>query len=173
MTKTTSTTTARIEDEPDEDGIQNAREVIAGAREQIYIASKLVEAKMKTTAEPHVKEELNHMQAGVEQLQNDTAAVNGQKEFLADSQQVLGLTVKVKAVDVTSEWYVEAETQMQSKKLQRKWLAWICPTRHSPEEAIEPAPQQRTNHSQNEESPRTRKHIRNERATRGRASSKQ
>ena len=34
LTKTTSTTTARVEDEPDEDGIQNAREVIAGARER-------------------------------------------------------------------------------------------------------------------------------------------
>ena len=48
---------------PDEDGIRNAREVTAGAREQIDITSKLVDAKMKTTAEPHVKEELNHMQA--------------------------------------------------------------------------------------------------------------
>ena len=48
---------------PDEDGIQNAREVIAGAREQIDIISKLVEAKMKTAAESHVKEEVNPMQA--------------------------------------------------------------------------------------------------------------
>ena len=63
MTRTTSTTTVLVEDELDEDGIQNAREVIAGAREQKDITSKLVEAKMKTTAEPHVKEELNHMQA--------------------------------------------------------------------------------------------------------------
>ena len=67
MTKTTSTTTALVEDESDEDGIQNAREVIAGAREQIYITSKLVEANMKTTAEPHLKEEQNHMQARVGQ----------------------------------------------------------------------------------------------------------
>ena len=67
MTKTTSTTTALFEDEPDEDGIQNAREVIAGAREQIDITLKMVEAKMKTTAEPHVREELNHMQARVGQ----------------------------------------------------------------------------------------------------------
>ena len=37
-----------FEDELDEDGNQNAREVIAGAREQIDITSKLVEAKMKT-----------------------------------------------------------------------------------------------------------------------------
>ena len=29
----------------------------------IHITSKLVEASMKTTAEPHMKEELNHMQA--------------------------------------------------------------------------------------------------------------
>ena len=50
----------------DEDGIQNAREVIAGAREQIDITSKPVEAKMKTTAE-HVKEDLNHMQSRVGQ----------------------------------------------------------------------------------------------------------
>ena len=105
---------------------------------------------------------------------DDTAPVNGQKEFPADSQQILGLTaVKVKAVDVAAEWSVEAETQMQSKKLQRKWLTWICTARHSPEEAIELAPQQRTNHSQNEESPRAGKRIRNERATRARASSKQ
>ena len=47
----------------------------AGAREQIDITSKLVEAKMKTTAEPHVKEKLNHMQGrpGRQPLQNDTA----------------------------------------------------------------------------------------------------
>ena len=107
-------TTALVEDELDEDGISNAREVIAGAREQIDITSKLVEAKMKTAAEPHVKEELNHM------LQNDTAPVNGQKEFLADSHQVLGSRVKVKAVDAAADWSVEAETQMQNKKLQRK-----------------------------------------------------
>ena len=79
---------------------------------------------MKTTAEPHVKEELNHIQTrgrpGRKQLQNDTATMNGQKESPADSQQVLGSTVKVKAVDAASEWSVEAETQMQKKKLQRK-----------------------------------------------------
>ena len=100
--------------------------------------------------------------------------MNGQKEFQADSQQVLGSIVKVKAVDAAAEWSVEAETQMQSKKLQRKWLTWICPARHSlsPEEAIEPAPQQRPNHSQNEESPRAGKRNRDERATRTRASSK-
>ena len=46
--------------------------------------------------------------------------MNGQMEFLADSQQILGLTVKVKAVDAVAEWSVEAETQMQNKKLQRK-----------------------------------------------------
>ena len=117
-TKARSTTTALVEDEPNEDGIQNAREVIAGAREHIHITSKVVDANMKTTAEQHVKEELNHMQArgrpGREQLQNDTATVNGQKEFLADSQQILGLTVKVKAVDAAAEWSVEAETQMQN-----------------------------------------------------------
>ena len=67
LTKTTSATTAPVEDESDEDGIQNAREVIAGARGQMDINSKLVEAKMKTTAEPHVKEELNHMQVTVGQ----------------------------------------------------------------------------------------------------------
>ena len=124
MTRTTSTTTALVEDEPDEDGVRIAREVIAGAREQKDITSKLVEAKMKTTAEPHVKEELNHVQArgrpGRQQLQNDTATVNGQKEFLADSQQDLGSTVKVEAVDAATEWSVEAETQMQNKKLQRE-----------------------------------------------------
>ena len=121
LTRTTSTTTALVKDEPDEDGIHIAREVIAGARGQKDITSKLVEAKMKT--EPHVKEELNHMQAngwpGRQLLQNDTATVNGQKDFLADSQQVLGSTVKVKAVDA-AEWSVEAETQMQNKKLQRE-----------------------------------------------------
>ena len=107
MTKTTSTATVLVEDEPDEDGIQSAREVIAGAREQIDIISKLVEAKMKTAAESHVKEEVNPMQAwgrpGRQQLQNDTAPVNGQKEFLADSQQILGSTVKVKTVDAATE----------------------------------------------------------------------
>ena len=88
------------------------REVIAGAPEQMDIMSKLVEAKMKTIAESHVKEEVNHMQAWVgQQLQNDTAPVNGQKEFQADSQQVLGSTVKVKTVDAA---------QMQNKKLQRR-----------------------------------------------------
>ena len=119
MTKTTSITTARAEDEPDEDGIQNAREVIAGAREQVYITSKLVEANMKTTAEPHVKAELNHMQArgrpGRQQLQNDTAKVNGQKEFPADSQQILGSTVQVKAVDAAAEWSVETETRCRAR----------------------------------------------------------
>ena len=99
LTKTTSTATVLVEDEPDEDGIQNAREVIAGAREQIDIISKLVEAKMKTTAGSHVKEEVKRMQAWdrpVRQLlPNDTAPVNGQEEFLADSQQILGSTVKV------------------------------------------------------------------------------
>ena len=62
-TKATYTSTALVEDERDEDGIQNIRKVTAGAREQKDTTSKLVEAKMKTTAEPHVKEELNHMQA--------------------------------------------------------------------------------------------------------------
>ena len=57
---------------------------------------------------------------GRQQLQNSTASVNGQKEFLADSQQVLGSTVKVKDVDAAAEWSVEAETQMQNKKLQRE-----------------------------------------------------
>ena len=122
-TKATSATTALVEDELDEDGIQDAREVFAG-REQIDITSKLVEAKVKSAGESRVKEEVNHMQAwgrpGTQQFQNDTGSVNGQKEFLADSQQVLGSTMKVKAVDVAAEWSVEAETQMQNKTLQRK-----------------------------------------------------
>ena len=46
--------------------------------------------------------------------------MNVQKEFPADSLQVLGSTVKVKAVDAATEWSVEAETQMQNKKLQRE-----------------------------------------------------
>ena len=107
MTNTTSTATVLVEDELMKIGVQNAREVIAGAREQIDIISKLVEAKMKTTAESHVKEELNHMQAwgrpGRQQLQNDTAPLNGQREFQADSQQILGSTVKVKTVDAATE----------------------------------------------------------------------
>ena len=41
-TKATSTTTALVEDEPDEDGIQNVREVTARARKQKDITSKLV-----------------------------------------------------------------------------------------------------------------------------------
>ena len=89
------------------------------ALEQIYITSKLVEANMKTTAEPYVKEELNHMQArgrpGRQHLQNDTAPVNGQKELLADSQQILGSTVKVKAVDAAADWSVEAETRCRTR----------------------------------------------------------
>ena len=86
------------------------------------ITSKLVEAKMKTAAQPYVREELNHMQARVGQARSSsrTTAVNGQKEFPADSQQVLGSTVNVKAVDAAAEWSVEAETQMQNKKLQRE-----------------------------------------------------
>ena len=119
LTKTTPITTALVEDESDEDGIQSAWEVIAGAREQICITSKLVEANMKTTGEPHVKEDLNHVQArgrpGRQHLQNGTAPVNGQKEFLADSQQILGLTVKVKAVDAAAEWSVEAETSCRTR----------------------------------------------------------
>ena len=50
-----------------------------------FSSEKLVEAKMKTTAEPHVKEELNHMQAmgrpGRQQLQNDIATGNGPEEI--------------------------------------------------------------------------------------------
>ena len=57
---------------------------------------------------------------GRQHLQNDIATVNDQKEFPADSQQVLGSTVKVEAVDAAAEWSVEAEIQMQNKKLQRK-----------------------------------------------------
>ena len=34
---------ALVEDEPDEDGIQNAREVIAGAREQMDTNLKLID----------------------------------------------------------------------------------------------------------------------------------
>ena len=58
--------------------------------------------------------------SGRQQFQNDTATVNGQKEFPGDSQQVLRSTLKVKTVDAAAEWSVEAETQMQNKKLQRK-----------------------------------------------------
>ena len=57
MTKVTYTTRALVEDES-EDGKQNAREVIAGAQEQMDTTSSFVEAKMKTAAEPHVKREL-------------------------------------------------------------------------------------------------------------------
>ena len=46
---------------------------------------KLVEAKLKTVAEPHVKRELSHVQARLGQagteLQNVTAAVYGQKKL--------------------------------------------------------------------------------------------
>ena len=47
----------------------------------------------------------------------------------------------------------------------------ICPARQPPEEPIELARQQRTNHSQNEESPRAGKHNRDELATRNQANS--
>lgn len=114
--KATSTATALAEDEPDEDGIQNAREVIAGCRQQIDTTSKLIEAKMKTAAEPHVKKELNHMQARLgqagTQLQNATATVNGQKELLAASQLILASTEKVEAVDAAVERSVEAEVAL-------------------------------------------------------------
>ena len=46
LTKVTSTVTARqalVEDEPEDDVIQNAREVIAGAREQMDTSSKLID----------------------------------------------------------------------------------------------------------------------------------
>ena len=63
---------------------------------------------MRTVAEPHVKRELNHLQArpgqaGTE-LQNATAAVYGQKKLLAASQQVHASTEKVETVDATAEW---------------------------------------------------------------------
>ena len=67
---------------------------------------------MKITAVSHVKEEFNQTQArgrpGRQHLQNVTATVNDQKEFPADSQQVLGSTGKVKAVDAAAERFVEA-----------------------------------------------------------------
>ena len=43
--------------------------------------------------------------SGRQQFQNDTATVNGQKEFLADA---------------AAELSVEAKTQIQNKTLQRK-----------------------------------------------------
>ena len=46
MTKVTSTTTALVVmDEPDGDGIQNAREVIAGAQEQMDTTSSLLKRR--------------------------------------------------------------------------------------------------------------------------------
>ena len=42
MTKVMSTTTALVDEEFDGDGIQNAREVIAGAQEQLDISSSLL-----------------------------------------------------------------------------------------------------------------------------------
>ena len=45
MTKVTSTTTALVEEEFDGDGIQNAREVVAGAQEQLDITSSLLKQR--------------------------------------------------------------------------------------------------------------------------------
>ena len=45
MTKVTSTTTALVEDEPDEEDVENAREVIAGAQEQLDITSSLLKQR--------------------------------------------------------------------------------------------------------------------------------
>ena len=62
---------------------------------------------MKTAAEPHVKRELNNLQARLghagTQLQNAIATVNGQKKFLAASQHVHASTEKVETVDATAE----------------------------------------------------------------------
>ena len=131
LTKVTSTVTARqalVEDEPDENDSQNAREVIAGAREQVDISLKQIHTYKKTTTESHVKNErntCNHLQRGT-QLQNAAATASGQEEILEASQQ--------------------------NKKLQRTSLTWICQAKHSSEEANEPATQQRTEYSENEES---------------------
>ena len=63
---------------------------------------------MKTAAEPHVKRELNHLQARLGQvgteLQNAIAAVYRQKKLLAASQQVHASTEKVGIVDAAAEW---------------------------------------------------------------------
>ena len=63
---------------------------------------------MKTAAKPHVKRELNHLQARLgqagTQLQNATATVYDQKKLLAASQQVHASTEKAESVDATSEW---------------------------------------------------------------------
>ena len=86
LTKVTSTVTARqalVKDEPEEDDIQNAQEVIEGA------SLKLIHTYMKTTTESHMKNERNHLQTRQRstQLQNATAAANGQEEILEASQQ--------------------------------------------------------------------------------------
>ena len=68
---------------------------------------KLVEAKMKTAAEPLVKTKPNHLQAkpgqAGTQLQNATATVEAQEEFLATSLQILDSTKKVETADATAE----------------------------------------------------------------------
>ena len=80
---------ALVEDEPEEDDIQNARKVIAGAREQINNSLKLIHTYMKTTTGSHVKNEGNHLQTRQRgtQLQNATATANGKEEILEASQQ--------------------------------------------------------------------------------------
>ena len=97
---------------------------------------------MKTTTESHVKNERNHLQArqASTQLQNATATANGQEGILVASQQ--------------------------NKKLQRTLLTWICQAKHSSEEANEPAPQQRTDDSENEESSQPAKRIHDNRGKR-------
>ena len=84
-----------------------AREVIAGAREQIAITSMLIEATMKTTAEPHAKEELNP-HAGKGSARQAAAperhCCSEWPEGVSSGLAILGSTVKVKAVDAATEW---------------------------------------------------------------------
>ena len=78
---------------------------------------------MKTAAEPHLKRELNHLQArpgqAGTQLQNATATVYGQKKLLAPSQQVHASTEKVETVDATAEWS-DDKVSRQNRRCERR-----------------------------------------------------
>ena len=110
LTKVTSIVTGRqalVEDEPDENDSQNARRGHGKRPEANGHDFKLVEAKVKSAAEPLVKSEHNHLQAKLgqasTQLHNVTAAIYGQKKLLAASQQVHASIEKVETVDATAE----------------------------------------------------------------------
>ena len=81
---------------------------------------------MRTVAEPHVKRELNHLQARLGQ--NATAAVYGQKKLLAASKQVHASTEKVETVDATAEWTDDKVGRRNRPQRERCWVSGRDPT---------------------------------------------